>query len=261
MGLRDPFLIRSPEGDRFFLIATDLSIGRNGDWDAAQRQGSQYLEVWESTDLVNWSRAAARDGLAATPPATPGRPRRTGTSRSSSTSCSGPRSSTPRTTRATPANTYNRMLYATTRDFVTFSEPKIWQDRGESRIDSTVIREDGTYYRFTKDEGGGGTGCSDIIQEKSDSLTRGRPARQPGVGVPWTPASAATPAPPPSRARRSSRPTRATPPARTTTTSSSTSTAAAATSRSAPPTSRARLEVAADVRPAVRARATAPSSR
>ena len=55
LGLRDPFLIRSPEGDRFFLIATDLSIGRNGDWDAAQRRGSRYLEVWESTDLVNWS--------------------------------------------------------------------------------------------------------------------------------------------------------------------------------------------------------------
>ena len=55
MGLRDPFLIRSPEGDRFFLIATDLSIGRNGDWDRSQRQGSRYLEVWESTDLKNWS--------------------------------------------------------------------------------------------------------------------------------------------------------------------------------------------------------------
>ena len=63
------------------------------------------------------------------------------------------------------------MLYATTRDFRTFSEPRIWQDRGESRIDSTVIKENGTYYRFTKDEGGGGTGCSDIIQEKAASLT------------------------------------------------------------------------------------------
>ena len=41
MGLRDPFLIRSPEGDRFFLIATDLSIGRNGDWDRSQRTGQQ----------------------------------------------------------------------------------------------------------------------------------------------------------------------------------------------------------------------------
>ena len=170
MGLRDPFLIRSPEGDRFFLIATDLSIGRNGDWDRAQRTGSRYLEVWESTDLKTWSQQ--RHVLVSPPTAgntwapeaywdetlqqyvvfwasklyAEDDPNHTG-------------------------STYNRMLYATTRDFVTFSEPKIWQDRGESRIDSTVIKENGTYYRFTKDEGGGGTGCSDIIQEKSDSLT------------------------------------------------------------------------------------------
>lgn len=170
MGLRDPFLIRSPEGDRFYLIATDLSIGRNGNWDRAQRTGSRYLEVWESTDLKNWSEQ--RHVLVS--PETAGNtwapeaywdeelqqyvvfwaskvyaeddPDHTG-------------------------NTYNRMLYATTRDFVTFSEAEVWQDIGSSRIDSTVIKENGTYYRFTKDEGAGTTGCSDIIQEKNDSLT------------------------------------------------------------------------------------------
>ena len=63
MGLRDPFLIRSPEGDRFFLIATDLSIGRNGDWDRSQRTGSKYLEIWESTDLINWSEQRHVQGL------------------------------------------------------------------------------------------------------------------------------------------------------------------------------------------------------
>ncbi|MFI2485449.1 family 43 glycosylhydrolase [Promicromonospora kroppenstedtii] len=170
LGLRDPFLIRSPEGDRFFLIATDLSIGRNGDWDAAQRHGSQYLEVWESTDLVTWSEqrhvkvSPDNAGNTWAPEAywdeslgqyvvfwasklyADDDPDHTGSA-------------------------YNRMLYATTRDFVTFSEAQVWQDRGESRIDSTVIRENGVYYRFTKDEGGGGTGCSDIIQEKSASLT------------------------------------------------------------------------------------------
>ena len=170
MGLRDPFLIRSPEGDRFYLIATDLSIGRNGDWDRSQRTGSRYLEVWESTDLKTWSEQ--RHVLVSPPTAgntwapeaywdedlqqfvvfwasklyAEDDPNHTG-------------------------STYNRMLYATTRDFVTFSPAKIWQDRGESRIDSTVIREDGHYYRFTKDEGGGGTGCSDIIQETADQLT------------------------------------------------------------------------------------------
>jgi hypothetical protein len=54
-GLRDPFIIRSPEGDKFYMIATDLSIGSGTSWDSSQRQGSQYIEVWESTDLVNWS--------------------------------------------------------------------------------------------------------------------------------------------------------------------------------------------------------------
>ncbi|TCB88754.1 beta-xylosidase [Micromonospora zingiberis] len=178
-GLRDPFLIRSPEGDRFFLIATDLSIGRNGDWDASQRHGSRYLEVWESTDLVNWSE---QRHVQVSPP-------RAGNTWAPEAYWDDERGeylvfwasklyaeNDPQHT----GNTYNRMLAATTRDFVTFDEATIWQDRGESRIDSTVIKEGDTYYRFTKDEGGGGTGCSDIIQEKAASLTAvdlpGRPA-------------------------------------------------------------------------------------
>ncbi|MDR7381862.1 family 43 glycosylhydrolase [Promicromonospora iranensis] len=170
LGLRDPFLIRSPEGDRFFLIATDLSIGRNGNWDAAQRQGSKYLEIWESTDLVSWSEQ-----------------RHVKVSPDNAGNTWAPEAYWDESLQQyvvfwasklyaddDPDHTgsaYNRMLYATTRDFVTFSEATVWQDRGESRIDSTVIKENDTYYRFTKDEGGGGTGCSDIIQEKSPTLT------------------------------------------------------------------------------------------
>nr|MDT0659272.1 family 43 glycosylhydrolase [Micromonospora sp. DSM 115978] len=170
LGLRDPFLIRSPEGDRFFLIATDLSIGRNGNWDLAQRHGSRHLEIWESTDLVNWSE---QRHVQVSPPTA-------GNTWAPEAYWDDARgeylvfwasklyaADDPNHT----GNTYNRMLAATTRDFVTFSEPTVWQDRGESRIDSTVLKEGDTYYRFTKDEGGGGTGCSDIIQEKSASLT------------------------------------------------------------------------------------------
>ncbi|WP_328988496.1 family 43 glycosylhydrolase [Kribbella sp. NBC_01245] len=170
LGLRDPFLIRSPEGDRFFLIATDLSIGRNGDWDAAQRQGSRYLEVWESTDLVNWSEQ--RHVLVSPPTAgNTWAPEAYWDEDLQSYVVFWASKLYADSDPGHTGSTYNRMLYATTRDFKTFSAPKIWQDRGESRIDSTVIKESGTYYRFTKDEGGGGTGCSDIIQEKSSSLT------------------------------------------------------------------------------------------
>lgn len=66
-------------------------------------------------------------------------------------------------------NTYQRMLYATTTDFVNFSEPQVWQDAGTSRIDTTVLKEGDTYYRFTKDEGSA-SGCLDIIQESSAVL-------------------------------------------------------------------------------------------
>ena len=54
-GVRDPALVRSPAGDRYWIIATDLCIacGRTG----ASRinDGSRNLVVWESTDLVTWS--------------------------------------------------------------------------------------------------------------------------------------------------------------------------------------------------------------
>lgn len=167
-GLRDPFIIRSPEGDKFYMIATDLSIGSGTSWDSSQRQGSKYIEVWESTDLVNWS--AQRHVKVS--PDTAGNtwapeahydekigayvvywasklyadndPNHTG-------------------------GTYNKMMYSTTRDFRTFTEAKVWNDPGNSVIDSTVIKEGDTYYRFTKDEGQV-SGCLDIMQEKSSDL-------------------------------------------------------------------------------------------
>ena len=53
-GLRDPFIIRSHEGDKFFLIATDLSIGSGTSWGDAVKTGSRYIEIWESDDLKTW---------------------------------------------------------------------------------------------------------------------------------------------------------------------------------------------------------------
>lgn len=55
LGVRDPSLVRSPAGDRYWIIATDLCIGCGQDWTTAQNNGSRNLVVWESTDLVTWS--------------------------------------------------------------------------------------------------------------------------------------------------------------------------------------------------------------
>ncbi|WP_112265634.1 glycoside hydrolase family 43 protein [Lentzea terrae] len=54
-GVRDPAIVRSPNGDRYWIIATDLRIASGTSWSDAANRGSTSLVVWESTDLVNWS--------------------------------------------------------------------------------------------------------------------------------------------------------------------------------------------------------------
>lgn len=166
-GLRDPFIVRSPEGDKFYMIATDLSIGSGTTWDASQRQGSQYIEIWESTDLVNWSDQRHVK-------VSPDNAGNTWAPEAYYDSSLGEYvvfwASKLYTTADHSEGQPNQMLYATTRDFVTFSPAKVWQNTGKSRIDSTVIAENGTYYRFTKDEAQA-SGCLDIMQEHSTSLT------------------------------------------------------------------------------------------
>ncbi|KAI1505776.1 putative xylanase 18 [Biscogniauxia marginata] len=171
-GLRDPFVIRSVEGDTFYLLATDLSIGSGTSWGDSVRQGSRYLEIWESNDLITWS--AQRHVLVS--PETAGNtwaPEAYYDDELGAYVVYWASSLYTEDDVDHTGTTYHRMLYATTQDFVTFGEPQIWQDAGTSRIDSTVIEVDNVYYRFSKDEGGSGTGCTDIIEESSSSLTAG----------------------------------------------------------------------------------------
>jgi len=168
-GLRDPFIIRSPEGDTFYMIATDLSTPATS-WSTAVKTGSRYIEVWESHDLVTWS--AQRHVLVS--PETAGNtwaPEAYYDDSLGSYVVFWASSLYGEQDTAHSGTTYHRMMYSTTRDFVNFSPPQVWQDAGMSRIDSTVIKANGVYYRFTKDEGARQTGCTDIIEEKSTSLT------------------------------------------------------------------------------------------
>ncbi|MET9505148.1 family 43 glycosylhydrolase [Streptomyces sp. NPDC006622] len=169
-GLRDPFIIRSPEGDKFYQIATDLRIYGNGDWDASQRTGSKSIMVWESTDLVNWT----DQRLVKVSPDSAGN---TWAPEAYYDEQLGAYvvfwASKLYANADHSGDTYNRMMYATTRDFYTFSEPKVWIDRGYSVIDSTVIRHDGTYYRLSKDERNNSSSTPNskfVFEERSDSL-------------------------------------------------------------------------------------------
>ncbi|KAL2073883.1 hypothetical protein VTL71DRAFT_11209 [Oculimacula yallundae] len=168
-GLRDPFLIRSHEGDTFYLLATDLSIGSGTSWGDSIRTGSRYLEIWESKDLINWSEQ--RHVLVSPPTAgNTWAPEAYYDEALGSYVVFWASDLYEESDTAHTGSSYQRMLISTTTDFVTFSTPKIWQDAGTARIDSTVIQEGGVYHRFTKDEGAV-TGCSDIIQESSSVLS------------------------------------------------------------------------------------------
>lgn len=161
-GVRDPHIIRSPEGDKFFLIATDLSIyNRRGDsnkWSTCQTSGSKSIVIWESTDLVNWSEArlvqVAPDnaGCAWAP--------------ESIYDSENDRYMVFWASKTSTDNYALQRVYRSfTRDFISFTEPEVYIEGDVSNIDTSFIKHDGVYYRFTKNES-----QSSVIMEKSELL-------------------------------------------------------------------------------------------
>ena len=170
-GVRDPHIVRSPDGERFYMVATDLCLFESLNWDQHQRRGSRSIMVWESTDLVDWGEGRL---VEVAPP-------EAGNTWAPESVWDPEQdaflvhwSSTLYDTAEHEGQSYNRIMYATTRDFREFSEPRVWIDRGWSTIDTTVIKDEGLYYRFLKDErsrtGGLPLGKS-IFSETSPSLT------------------------------------------------------------------------------------------
>jgi sucrose-6-phosphate hydrolase SacC (GH32 family) len=144
-GVRDPYLVRAPDGKKFYLLATDLSIHFNGDWTRATHAGSQSLVIWDSTDLVHWSPprlvkvAPADAGCAWAPEAVYDEGKQAYLTFWAST---------------TGSDNFGkqRIWAAWTRDFVTFEKPFAYIDKPWHVIDTDIVRENGNYYRFSKDE-------------------------------------------------------------------------------------------------------------
>lgn len=144
-GVRDPYILRSHDGKKVYLIATDLSIHLNGDWGRAQTAASQSIVIWESEDLVNWSEPR----LVKVAPDTAG--------------CTwAPEAIYDEergeymvfwASKTSDDNYAKQRIWATrTKDFRTFGEPFIYIEKPTTVIDTTIVRENGVYYRFTKDE-------------------------------------------------------------------------------------------------------------
>ncbi|MES5823173.1 glycoside hydrolase family 43 protein [Streptomyces sp. RG80] len=172
-GARDPFLIRAADGNGFHLLATDLRIHGGAGWDEAITHGSRSLLVWDSADLRSWEGPRRVEvmpesaGCVWAPEAVydPGRDAYLVFWASTLYAADDPGHHRP---------SYQRMFCATTKDFRTFGEPCVWLDTGYPVIDSTVVEDDGWFYRFTKDERLPGPDAPDakfVFVERSRDLT------------------------------------------------------------------------------------------
>ena len=150
-GVRDPAIIPSADGTKFWIIATDLRIASGKGWDVAMHSGSTSLVVWESADLVNWSGPWLADVAGSIPDA----------------GCAwAPEAIYDEAignyvvywATISPLDGYDkpRIYYATTTDFVNFSAPQLYIDRPGSYgiIDTQILKAaNGTYqyYRASRD--------------------------------------------------------------------------------------------------------------
>ena len=152
-GVRDPSIIRSADGKKFYILATDLRIYSGKGWDAAMHKGSTSLIIFESADLVHWSKPRIVDVAGSIPGA----------------GCAwAPEAIYDEASgdyivywaTISPLNGIDkpRIYYARTRDFVSFKPPKMYIDRPGSVgiIDTQIVkmsdRSSGyQYYRASGD--------------------------------------------------------------------------------------------------------------
>ena len=145
-GVRDSFLLRSHDGQKVWLIATDLCVARNPNWGRSTHAGSRSIVVWESTDLVHWSpprlALVAPDGAGCAWAPEAIYDEEAGdylvywasTTRSDNFS-------------------KQRIWAAHTKDFRSFDKPFIYVEKPNHVIDIHIMRDgDTTYYRFLKDD-------------------------------------------------------------------------------------------------------------
>ncbi|QHC68075.1 hypothetical protein GSU68_16870 [Rathayibacter sp. VKM Ac-2759] len=173
-GVRDPYLTYNPETRKYYIIATDLRVfggdqgsGSCTSWCYWTTQGSTRMNVWESTDLVSWSDLrqfdVALDGAGAkaleagmmwAPEAT-WVPDYYAAGRGAFVVYWS--STVYPTADHTPGTGSSRVLWGATTDFTqaTYSYGGTFIDTGADVIDTTMIQDDGTTYRISKDNGTG----------------------------------------------------------------------------------------------------------
>lgn len=145
-GVRDPFIVKSVLDGRYRIIATDLQICGNKNWDEAAYHGSTKLVLWESEDLIHW-----------------GEPRLWETGIKGAGCAWAPEVIFDDSqneymvfwasmTESEDGSLKQKIYKSRTKDFTDFSKPELYIEKESHIIDTTFIKSGDRYYRFSKDE-------------------------------------------------------------------------------------------------------------
>ena len=139
--------MKDEKNGKYYLIATDLRIEAGKGWEAAQISGSQSIIVWESEDLINWSKeqsyevGRANAGCVWAPEAVYDYEKEAFLVFFASR------------VKEEDGTFGKQKIYGVyTTDFKEFSDPFLYIERENHVIDTTIVEEEGIYYRFSKDE-------------------------------------------------------------------------------------------------------------
>ena len=154
-GVRDPFLVRHPQTGTVYLIATDLRIEAGKGWKEAQENGSRSIIVWKTDDLVHWTKERSfevgipKAGCVWAPEAVFDREK-----------------GAFLVFFASKVDGKHRIYATYTADFEQFSDTFLYMEKEKDVIDTTILEDNGQYYRISKDETD-----KRLVMERSDSLT------------------------------------------------------------------------------------------
>ncbi len=146
-GVRDPFPIRDPRTGTSYIIGTDLCIGSGTSWGDAVTKGSRDIFVWKSRDLIHWEGPKAHTvgipeaGCVWAPEAVFD-PEKEEFFLFFASHVQYPGDPAPK----------HRIYSVTTKDFESFTPARLYIERENHIIDTTILEDEGTYYRISKNE-------------------------------------------------------------------------------------------------------------
>ncbi|MBE6775993.1 MAG: 1,4-beta-xylanase [Ruminococcaceae bacterium] len=140
-GVRDPFILYDENREKYVIIATDLCTAKGGSWEDFSARGSRSIVVWESDDLMHWSRerlvevGVPEAGCVWAPEAVYCREKESWF-----------------VFWASRVEDKQRIYGSFTRDFAVFTPAFKYIDAVTDVIDTNIVWDKGFYYRFSKDE-------------------------------------------------------------------------------------------------------------